>query len=108
MGLGSDEFERIEKAVRVLSGSPLIAPALISRRDEDIANANSALDRYNSNLGSSVSYHLDTNGMAIASSNRNDPDSFVGISYESCSHVRKSGSMILLACGSHAHKAKHF
>src|SRR5208337_4624765 len=75
------EFEHIEREVRVLSGSPIIAPALISRKDEDIANANSALDRYNSGLGSSVSYLLDSNGMTIASSNRNDPDSFVGKSY---------------------------
>ena len=75
------EFEHIERDVRVLSGSPLIAPALISRKDEDVANANSVLDRYNSTLGTSVSYLLDSNGTAIASSNRNDPDSFVGISY---------------------------
>ena len=76
------EFEHIERAVRVLSGSPLIAPALISRKDEDIANANSALDRYNSGLDSSVSYLIDSNGVTIASSNRNDRDSFVGKSYQ--------------------------
>src|SRR5208337_5072237 len=76
------EFDHIEKEVRVLSGSPLIAPALISRKDEDIANANSALDRYNSGLDSSVSYLIDSNGVTIASSNRNDRDSFVGKSYQ--------------------------
>ena len=76
------EFEHIERSVRVLSGSPLIAPALIFRKDEDIANANSALDRYNSGLDSSVTYLMDSNGMTIASSNRNDPDSFVGKSYQ--------------------------
>ena len=66
----------------MVSGSPLIAPALIFRKDEDIANANSALDRYNSGLDSSVTYLMDSNGMTIASSNRNDPDSFVGKSYQ--------------------------
>ncbi len=76
------EFEHIEREVRVLSGSPLIAPALISHKDEDIANANSALDRYNSGLDSSVSYLIDSNGVTIASSNRNDLDSFVGKSYQ--------------------------
>ena len=76
------EFDHIEKEVRVLSGSPLIAPALISRKDVDIANANSALDRYNAGLDSSVSYLIDGNGVTIASSNRNDPDSFVGQSYQ--------------------------
>ena len=44
----TSEFEHIEREVRVLSGSPLLAPALSSRKDEDISNANSALDRYNS------------------------------------------------------------
>ena len=76
------EFGYIERGVRVLSGSPLIAPALISRKDVDMANANSTLDRHNSDLGSSVSYLLDSNGVTIASSNRNDPDSFVGKSYQ--------------------------
>jgi len=76
------EFEKIEKAVKLLSGSPGIAPAIISRKETDIANANSALDRYNSSLGSSVSYLLNSNGKTIASSNRNDSDSFVGKSYQ--------------------------
>ena len=78
----ANEFEHIAREVRVLSGSPLIAPAFISRSDEDIANANSTLDRHNSGIGSSVSYLMDSNGLTIASSNRNDPDSFVGKSYE--------------------------
>ena len=76
------EFEKIEKAVKSLSGSPWIAPALIIRKDRDIANAGSVLDRYNTSLESSVSYLLDGNGMTIASSNRNDSDSFVGKSYQ--------------------------
>jgi PAS domain S-box-containing protein len=76
------EFEKINRAVKLLSGSPWIASALISSKDQDIANANSALDRYNSNMESSVSYLMDGNGMTIASSNRNDSDSFVGKSYQ--------------------------
>ncbi len=76
------EFGHIEKTVSVLSGSPMIAPALISGKDEDIANANSALDRYNSGLNSSVCYLIDKNGLTIASSNRNTPESFVGKSYD--------------------------
>jgi diguanylate cyclase (GGDEF)-like protein/PAS domain S-box-containing protein len=65
-----------------MSGSPWIVSVLISRKEQDIANADSALDRYNSSMGSSVSYLLDSNGMTIASSNRNDSDSFVGKSYQ--------------------------
>jgi diguanylate cyclase (GGDEF)-like protein/PAS domain S-box-containing protein len=78
----TDEFKKIEGAVKALSGSPLIVPALISGKDQDIANANAALDRYNSAMRASVSYLMDKTGKTIASSNRDDPDSFVGKSYQ--------------------------
>jgi diguanylate cyclase (GGDEF)-like protein/PAS domain S-box-containing protein len=77
----SSTLNYIEGAVKSLSGSPWIAPALLSKRDLDIEHANSALDRYNSALNASVSYVMDAEGMTVASSNRKDPDSFVGKSY---------------------------
>ena len=77
----SSTFTNIEGAVKSLAGSPWIAPALMSKRDQDIAQANSALDRYNSAFNASVSYLMDAEGMTVASSNRKDPDSFVGKSY---------------------------
>ncbi len=76
------EFDKIERAVKLLSGSPCIVSALISRKEHDIANANSVLDRYNEGLESSACYLMDSDGMAVASSNRNNPDSFVGKSYQ--------------------------
>ncbi len=76
------EFDKVERAVQALSGSPWILPALVSHKDQDIADANSVLDRYNSSMKASVAYLLDANGLTIASSNRNDPDSFVGKSYQ--------------------------
>jgi C4-dicarboxylate-specific signal transduction histidine kinase/CheY-like chemotaxis protein len=78
----TDEYKNIEKAVKLMSGSPWIAPALISRKEKDIANANKVLDRYRSNINDSVCYLMDSNGLIIASSNRNEPDSFVGKSYQ--------------------------
>jgi diguanylate cyclase (GGDEF)-like protein len=75
------EFDNAERAVLALSGSPWILPALVSRNDTDIANANSVLDRYNFSLNTSAAYLMDADGLTIASSNRNDPDSFVGKSY---------------------------
>jgi len=78
----TDEFKRIEGAVKAMSGSPWIPPALISATDRDIARANSTLDRYNSAMRASVSYLMDSAGKTIASSNRDDPDSFVGKSYQ--------------------------
>ncbi|MDP2816571.1 MAG: PAS domain-containing protein, partial [Rectinemataceae bacterium] len=74
-------LNHFEGAVKSLAGSPWIVPALLSKRDQDIEHANSALDRYNSALNASVSYLMDANGMTVTSSNRKDPDSFVGISY---------------------------
>jgi diguanylate cyclase (GGDEF)-like protein/PAS domain S-box-containing protein len=53
----------------------------MSKRDLDIEHANSALDRYNSALNASVSYLMAADGITVASSNRNDPDSFLGKSY---------------------------
>jgi diguanylate cyclase (GGDEF)-like protein/PAS domain S-box-containing protein len=77
----SSAFTTIEGAVKSLAGSPWIATALLSKKNQDIEYANSALDRYNSALNVSVSYLMDANGTTVASSNRNDPDSFLGISY---------------------------
>jgi diguanylate cyclase (GGDEF)-like protein/PAS domain S-box-containing protein len=77
----TNEMNKIEGTVRSLSGSPWIAPALISRTDIVIARANSALDRYNAAIDASVSYLMDGSGITIASSNRNARDSFVGKSY---------------------------
>jgi PAS domain S-box-containing protein len=75
------EMKITEGAVRSLSGAPWIAPAFISRTHIDIAHANSVLDRYSAAMGVSVSYLIDGSGITIASSNRNDRDSFVGRSY---------------------------
>ena len=77
----SSTFTTIEGLVKALSGSPSITPALLSKHDQDIENANRALDRYNSSMNASVTYLMDANGMTVASSNRKDPDSFVGKSY---------------------------
>ncbi len=76
------ELRKIEGAVKALSGSSPIPAALISRGDQDIARANKSLDRYNSALDVSVSYLMDVNGLTVATSNRDDPDSFLGKSYQ--------------------------
>ena len=78
----TDDLQKHAGTAEAISGSPWIPPALISGNDPDIARANSVLDRYNSALGASVSYLMDSAGKTIASSNRNDPDSFIGKSYQ--------------------------
>ena len=86
----SSTFTNIEGAVKTLAGSPWIAPALMSKRDQDIEHANSALDRYNSVSNTSASYLMDVHGMTVASSNRKDSDSFVGKSYRFRPYFQKA------------------
>jgi len=75
------EFRKMEGAVKALAGSPWIAPALMTKRTIDVEHAYSVLARYNTSVDATVSYLMDSTGMTVASSNRNDPDSFVGHSY---------------------------
>ena len=74
-------MKQAEEAVKALSGSPWIAPALESRSPQTLAQAHAVLDRYQQRFGASVAYLLDTAGTTIASSNRGAPDSFVGQKY---------------------------
>jgi diguanylate cyclase (GGDEF)-like protein/PAS domain S-box-containing protein len=75
------ELEQAEKAAKTISGSLWISQALESRSPQNLARANSALDRYQQGFRAEVAYLLDTSGVVIASSNRNAPDSFVGHQY---------------------------
>ena len=75
------ELEEAEAAVKAMSGSPWISPALWSRSPQTLAQANSVLDRYQTRFEASPAYILDQTGTCIASSNRDAPDSFVGHNY---------------------------
>ncbi|MHB9074214.1 MAG: diguanylate cyclase [Desulfobaccales bacterium] len=75
------ELEGADAAVKAMSGSPWIGPALWSRSPQTLAHADSVLDRYRSRFGACPAYLMDHTGTAIASSNRSDPDSFVGHNY---------------------------
>jgi C4-dicarboxylate-specific signal transduction histidine kinase len=77
----TNTFKEAEQIVKNLSESPLIVSALGSDDPIALEQANSVLDRYNKNFNLAVCYLLDVHGKAIASSNRNAPDSFVGVSY---------------------------
>ena len=78
----TDELNRIEGCAKAMSGAPSIIDVLISRTDYNMTRANSALDRYNSAVDASVSYLMERTGVTIASTNRKNPDSFIGKSYE--------------------------
>jgi diguanylate cyclase (GGDEF)-like protein/PAS domain S-box-containing protein len=78
----SAEFTKIEGAVRTLAVSPWIAPALVTESKKDLEQADSALTGYQRSLGATVCYVINRQGITIASSNRKQPDSFVGNSYQ--------------------------
>jgi len=66
------------KTVRVLAGMDEMLEMLV-RPDEDAQNnANETLDLFKASLGADVCYLMNHEGVTIASSNRDAPDSFVG------------------------------
>jgi diguanylate cyclase (GGDEF)-like protein/PAS domain S-box-containing protein len=77
----STEFTKIEGTVRTLAVSPWLAPALVTENKKDLERADSSLTIYKRSLGASVCYLINKQGMTIASSNREQPDSFIGKSY---------------------------
>ncbi len=69
------------KAVKALSGLKILQQALLSSDEIVLADANDILDHFQDSLAASVVYLMDQKGQTIASSNRDDPDSFVGKNY---------------------------
>ena len=66
------------KPVKTLAGMQELQAPLINFDDESLAKANAMLDHFKTTLNEDVCYLMDPFGNTIASSNRNDPDSFVG------------------------------
>ncbi|MFZ7124916.1 MAG: PAS domain S-box protein [Desulfobacterales bacterium] len=66
------------RPVRTLAGFSEIRNALVERSERSLESAHRLLDHFQTSLGVDVCYLMDPNGMTIASSNRKDPDSFIG------------------------------
>jgi PAS domain S-box-containing protein len=66
------------RPVKTLAGMKEIQALLIQSDDGALAKANAMLDHFKTTLDADVCYLMDAFGKTIASSNRNDPDSFVG------------------------------
>jgi diguanylate cyclase (GGDEF)-like protein len=84
----SSELKESERAVQTLAGSPWISPALLAGDAESIRRANVILDQYRDALDVSVCYLLDNKGVAIASSNRETEQSFIGHNYSFRNYFR--------------------
>ena len=80
-GLMSLVLKVPERAANMIALSPVIKTAMITGRHEDIDRANTVLDQYREAMDASVCYLINIHGVAIASSNRHAPESFVGHSY---------------------------
>jgi len=66
------------KPVRILAGMQELKHLLNGPGPETLTAANRILDHFKNSLQADVCYLMDNKGNTLASSNRNDPDSFVG------------------------------
>ena len=67
--------------VKAIAGLKELVEALADPNPQNLAEVNFVLDNFKNSFGVSVCYLLDTKGSVLASSNRGDPDSFVGKNY---------------------------
>lgn len=75
------EISNINGAVDTIADLPVIVRLASNKTQINCENGNNVLDSFKDKFNISVCYILDLNGITIASSNRNDPDSFIGKDY---------------------------
>ncbi len=76
-----DKMAETDQLAALMSSSRGLVSALATGQPRRVQEANEVLDRYSQAFPQSVCYLMDTKGVTIASSNRRQPDSFVGESY---------------------------
>ncbi|MCX5863363.1 MAG: PAS domain S-box protein [Deltaproteobacteria bacterium] len=70
-----------QSQARILAGFEQIRDVLLNQNPEALLQANLILDHFAENLAYDIGYLMDSSGKTIASSNRNQTDSFVGHNY---------------------------
>ncbi|RJR19611.1 MAG: PAS domain-containing protein, partial [Nitrospiraceae bacterium] len=98
----SSKIAEHQKAVRTLAGQKEIRTAAAKKQLSSIIDVNSVLDHFNTAMEVDVCYLMDRSGNTIASSNRNEPDSFVGQNYSFrpyFTQALKGGPSIYMALG---------
>lgn len=75
------DLKKVEEATSLMCQSPGIIVASSLWPPSDIERATLVLDRYKKAFNMSACYIFNNDGIVIASSNRNDPDSFIGQDY---------------------------
>jgi PAS domain S-box-containing protein len=81
VGRFNSEFKRMEDGVIALAETSWLPKALQNPDRGNLAKINALLDQCRENLKASVCYIMGENGVTVASSNRNAPESFVGKTY---------------------------
>ena len=76
--------------VRTLAGMPAIQILIGTGARAAQERANTILDHFRDTLSADVCYLMDSNGLTIASSNRNDPESFVGKNFSFRPYFQKA------------------
>ncbi|OGU14065.1 MAG: hypothetical protein A2076_12055 [Geobacteraceae bacterium GWC2_53_11] len=76
-----DNLDDVTNTVKSLAPADAIVAALTSGSSYDIERANKLLDRIKNNFEMSHCFLMDSTGLTIASSNRNDKNGFVGKSF---------------------------
>ncbi|MFW6054551.1 MAG: PAS domain S-box protein [Thermodesulfobacteriota bacterium] len=95
------------KPVRTLSRLDELRKALSQNSPQTVYEANAILDTFQSSLDVDVCYLMDTAGKTIASSNRRNPDSFVGQNFSFRPYFQKAINnqpFTYLALGTTSHK----
>jgi PAS domain S-box-containing protein len=77
----SSYLDEYLKSAKALCGLPAITDVFSHPSPEAVNVANATLDHFQRALDVDVCYLMDREGNTVASSNRNDPDSFVGENY---------------------------
>ena len=78
------------KSARAVSGLPPIREVFSATAMDALAAANATLDHFQRALDVDVCYLMNREGITLASSNRHDPDSFVGKDYSFRPYFRKA------------------
>ncbi|RJR42111.1 MAG: PAS domain S-box protein [Desulfobacteraceae bacterium] len=86
----SSHLHEYLKSVRAISCLPAIRDVFPILSNDALPAANATLDHFQRALEVDVCYLMDGRGVTIASSNRNDPDSFVGADYSFRPYFQKA------------------
>jgi len=76
-----DKMRETDQLAQALAGSPEVIRAFSDRSPQALEPVNALLDRFSQVLPLSVCYLMNLQGLTVASSNRHQPDSFLGRSY---------------------------